>query len=104
MDAELRVLAECQAAICSVFANPRRVMILWTLAEREKSVSEIASAVGISLQNTSQHLQLMKGRGVLDSRREAQTIYYRLAENEPAKSCLLLMQAHQAKANRKRSI
>ncbi|MCB8978836.1 MAG: winged helix-turn-helix transcriptional regulator [Ardenticatenaceae bacterium] len=98
MDGELRALAESQAAICSVFANPRRVLIIWTLAEQEKSVSEIAATVGLSLQNTSQHLHLMKEKGVLDSRRDAQTIYYRIAENELAKSCPLLIRAHQAKA------
>ena len=104
MNGELKELAESQAAICKVFANPRRVMIAWALAEQEKSVSEIASTVGISLQNTSQHLQLMKGRGVLDSRRDAQTIYYRIAENGPAKSCHLLLQARQAKTKSNNSI
>lgn len=98
MDDQLRALAENQAELCRVFANPRRVLIAWTLIEQEKSVSEIAATVGLSLQNTSQHLHLMKERGVLDSRREAQTIYYRIAENELAKSCPLLIRAHQAKA------
>ena len=104
MDGELRVLAENQAAICSVFANPRRVLILWTLTEHEKSVTEIAETVGFSLQNTSQHLHLMKEKGILDSRREAQTIYYRIAENELANSCLLLWQAQKAKAKQGNSI
>ena len=98
MDASLRALAENQAAICSVFSNPRRVLIIWALLEQEKSVSEIASTVGISLQNTSQHLHLMKEKGVLVSRREAQTIYYRIADNEIAQSCHLLIQARQAQA------
>lgn len=101
MDVELRALAESQAAICTVFANPRRLLIMWTLIEHEKSVSEIAATVGISLQNTSQHLQLMKERGVLASRREAQTIYYRIVEKEPMKSCLLLIQARHAQAKHK---
>lgn len=95
---ELRTLAESQAAICTVFANPRRVLIVWSLAEQEKSVSKIAATVGLSLQNTSQHLHLMKKRGVLESRREAQTIYYRIAENEITKSCPLLIRARQGKA------
>ena len=98
MDGELKALAESRAAICSVFANPRRVLIIWTLIEREKSVSEIASTIGISLQNTSQHLHLMKKRGVLESRREAQTIYYHIVENELTKSCLIFIQARQANA------
>lgn len=96
---ELKVLAESQATICSVFANPRRVLIVWTLTEQEKSVTEIAATVGLSLQNTSQHLHLMKERGVLNSRREAQTIYYRIAENELTQLCPLLIRARYTKAN-----
>lgn len=104
MDDELRALAENQAELCSVFANPRRVLIVWTLIEQEKSVSEIAATVGLSLQNTSQHLHLMKERGVLDSRREAQTIYYRIAENELASLCPLLIRTRQPEANQESSI
>jgi len=55
-------------------------LILWVLAKGEKSVGEIAAAVEASLQNTSQHLRLMKDRGILTGRREGQTIYYRIAD------------------------
>ena len=79
---ELQSLAENQASICSVFANPRRILIIWTLAEQEMAVSQIALSIGASLQSTSQHLRLMKETGVLDSRREGQTIYYSINQNE----------------------
>ncbi len=91
MDAESKVLAEKQGAICSVFAHPTRILILWTLAEGEKSVSEIAATVEASLQNTSQHLRLMKERGILGTRREAQTIYYRVVEGESTEKCQLML-------------
>lgn len=94
MNAARKALAEKQAAICSVFANPKRVLILWVLAEEEKSVSEIAMAVEASLPNTSQHLRLMKERGILRSRRDAQTIYYHVAENECISHCQLLLHAY----------
>jgi len=48
-----------------------------------------------SLQNTSQHLHLMKNKGILTSRREGQTIYYRIVENELMKDCRLVKRAHQ---------
>ena len=68
MDAEVTELdvvrlAESQSALCSVFANPKRVLILWSLAEHEKAVSAIAHSIDASLQNTSQHLSLMKAAG-----------------------------------------
>ena len=78
MDAELLERARQQSSLCRIFGNPNRVLILWTLAERECSVSEIASAIDASLQNTSQHLHLMQARGILGSRRKGNTIYYRL--------------------------
>jgi DNA-binding transcriptional ArsR family regulator len=93
MDHELRIIAESQATVCSVFANPKRILILWALVDQEKSVSEIASIVGTSLQSTSQHLRLMRETGILASRRDGQTIYYFIAQNETAETCRLLIQS-----------
>jgi len=95
MEIDLKASAESQASICSVFANAKRVMILWSLAEQEKSVSEIASAIEASLQSTSQHLRMMKKMGILDSRRDGQTIYYRIVINGLTERCQLLLQACQ---------
>jgi DNA-binding transcriptional ArsR family regulator len=86
-------LAESQAEICGVFGNANRVLILWALGEREMSVGEIASAIDCSLQNTSQHLRLMKDKNILASRREGQTIYYRIKQNKLMEGCRLLLQA-----------
>lgn len=85
--AEFKALAESQAAICGVFANAKRVMILWTLAEQEQSVGEVASAIEASLQCTSQHLNMMKQMGILDSRRDGQTIYYHIVRDALVESC-----------------
>jgi DNA-binding transcriptional ArsR family regulator len=85
----MKDLAEDQAAFCRVFGNTRRVLILWTLLDHGLSVGEIASAIDASMQNTSQHLRLMKERGILNSHREGQTIYYRIADNDHLKSCPL---------------
>ena len=91
-DEEILSLAESQAEICGVFGNANRVLILWALGEREMSVGEIASAIDCSLQNTSQHLRLMKDKDILASRREGQTIYYRIKPNELMEGCRLLLQ------------
>jgi len=89
MDAAIKALAEEQAKICSVFANSKRVMILWSIADQEKSVTDIAQDIDASMQSTSQHLHLMKERCILESRREGQTIYYRRADNELLRQCEL---------------
>ena len=72
--------AETQSQLYQVLTNPRRLLILRALAEREMSVGEIAKLAGTSMQNTSQHLRLMKDRDILTCRREGQTIYYRVAD------------------------
>jgi DNA-binding transcriptional ArsR family regulator len=91
-------LACDQATFCKVFGNARRVLILWTLRDRELSVGEIAEAVDASLQNTSQHLHLMKENGILSSRRDGQTIYYRIADSDQMRECPLL--AHRQEVQR----
>ncbi len=88
MDAVTIERARAQAEICSIFSNPRRVLILWALSEGELTVSDIAHAVGISIQNASHHLRLMRDRGVLDAKRQGQHILYRIRPT-PRLQCLL---------------
>ncbi len=100
MRPELFESAQNQAALCGVFGNPSRVLILWALSEHELSVSDIASAIECSLQNTSQHLRLMKDKGILASRREGNTIYYRVKrEGCAADCCLVQIAAHEPVIN-----
>jgi DNA-binding transcriptional ArsR family regulator len=93
MNVELRAAAESQATIYGAFANAKRVMILWSLADQEMPVGEIAAAIGASMQCTSQHLRLMKDLGILESRRDGQMIYYRIVDSGPTESCQLLIRA-----------
>ena len=90
LSTEIQVLAQRQAALYKVFGCAQRVLILWFLAEKEHTVSEIAVAIGASLPSTSQHLHLMELNDVLESHREKQNIFYRLADNDLLRSCLVL--------------
>ena len=67
------------AAFCSVFNDEKRLRIVWFLREGERTVGEIAEHLGITAQNASQHLRIMRNRGALLSRREGQFIHYRIA-------------------------
>lgn len=87
MDPTIRESAQARASICRVFGSTYRVMIAWVLGDREMPVSDIAAAVDSSMQNVSQHLRLMKDKGILQSRREGRSIYYRIAENELTRQC-----------------
>ncbi len=86
-------LADEQAAICRMFGNPRRLLILWILAKEEMSVHAIAARVGSSLQNVSQHLNMLKKSGIVTTRRDGQTIYYQIADQVYLKHCPALLQA-----------
>lgn len=80
MDPKILQWAETQSKLYQVLTNPIRVLILRALNCTEMSVSDISATVGSSMQNTSQHLRLMKDRGLLESRRDGQTIYYRIRD------------------------
>jgi DNA-binding transcriptional ArsR family regulator len=86
---EIKKLAEQQSSLCRVFGNSQRVLILWLLEEKERTVTEIAEAIEASLQSASQHLRLMELSDIVESRREHHNIYYRLADNELLKTCMV---------------
>ena len=93
MNSSKKSLAEKQAGLCKIFGNASRILIVWSLDDGELPVSEIAFQVGTSLQNTSQHLALLKEHGIVTARRDAQTIYYRIAENDSLHDCPILVKA-----------
>ena len=78
MDADKRIF-ELQVEMLGVLSNPKRLGILKVLGEKGKTVGEIASQVGIELQNASQHLRIMKAHGIVLARRDGQSVNYKLA-------------------------
>ena len=79
--------AQEQAEFCGIFSNSRRIQIVWAIGKKELTVSEISEEIKASMQNTSQHLRLMKDKGVLQSRRDGREIYYRIANTEISQKC-----------------
>ena len=61
-------------------SHPLRLRILCLLGEQEASVQDIVDQVGTTQSNISQHLALMREKGVLRTRRDANRIYYRLSD------------------------
>ena len=62
-------------------AHPTRLMILHLLSQSERSVGALEKILGISQANLSQHLNLMKDKDLLSSRRVGNQVYYRLRDN-----------------------
>jgi ArsR family transcriptional regulator len=61
-------------------AHPLRLKILCILGDQEVSVQEIVDAVGTSQSNISQHLAILRDKGVLCTRKDANRVYYRIED------------------------
>ncbi|OPY59368.1 MAG: putative HTH-type transcriptional regulator [Syntrophorhabdaceae bacterium PtaU1.Bin034] len=72
-------LLELHAQLCMAFTSPKRLEILNLLRGRELSVSELTRATGMRQPNLSQHLALLREKGMVKTRREGVIIYYSLA-------------------------
>ena len=77
--AELRQHAEEASELLKAMGNPIRLMILCSLVEAERSVGELNELIDVSQATVSQHLAILRREGLVQTRREAQTIYYSLA-------------------------
>ena len=66
------------AEMCKVFSNPTRLEILNLLSDKEMSVTELIKKTKLSQANISQHLSIMKSKGIVISDRKGKNIYYRL--------------------------
>ena len=85
-------LYELHASICQTLANPKRLEIITHLRNGEKSVTELTGAMQISQANLSQHLGLMRQKGIVVARREGLNIYYRLSNSKIIQACDLMRQ------------
>lgn len=61
-------------------AHPLRLKILCVLADSELSVQEIVDSVGTSQSNISQHLAILRDKGVLSTRKDANRVFYRIGD------------------------
>ena len=79
---KLEQRSEEVASILALIANPVRLRILCLLAKQEMQVGALAVALGLSQSALSQHLAKLRMGGAVETRRDRQAIYYRLADGE----------------------
>ncbi len=79
-----------QAEVCKTLTNPKRLEIIHALKDGEKNVTELVEILGIPKANVSQHLSVMKNRGILKSRREGVNIYYSISNPKVIEACNLM--------------
>ena len=67
------------AEMCKTISNPRRQAILDTIRNGEMTVSELIKKTGISQANLSQHLAILRSKGVVNSRRDGNNVHYSIS-------------------------
>src|ERR671937_1190266 len=68
------------ARIGKALSSPHRLEILEVLAQGERTVDSLATELGLSLANTSQHLQALRQAALVESRKEGLFVFYRLSD------------------------
>ena len=81
---------QIHAEYCRVLANPKRLMILACLDMREMSVGELAETIGAPLSTVSQHLNTLKNKHLVASRKDGQTVYYRHTDARIMDACRMI--------------
>lgn len=81
---------EYHSVICSIFAHPKRLLIIDALRDREMNVTEIGNLTGIPKSNLSQHLGLLRDKGIVKTKKEGTQVFYRISHPNIIKAFDLL--------------
>jgi len=81
------------AELCKALANEHRQALLHAIGDGEKCVGDLAAEIGISVHNVSQHLRVLKERRLVATRKEGQTVYYRVTNMKFIQACALIREA-----------
>ena len=81
-DAVKKVLYQSLAKVAQALASGNRLQLLELMAQGERSVEALADLAGMTMANTSQHLQALRQAGLVSPRKEGQRVYYRLAGDD----------------------
>jgi DNA-binding transcriptional ArsR family regulator len=80
--ARLADKADDATRLLAAMANPKRLLILCSLLERDMNVGELGVRVGLAQSPLSQHLSKLRARDLVQTRREGQQVFYRIASND----------------------
>ena len=81
---------EMHAAVCKTFGHPKRLMVITTLRSGEHTVTELSEQTGIDTSNLSQHLHILRDKGLVSTRRDGTKIYYTLSHPNIGKALDLM--------------
>jgi ArsR family transcriptional regulator len=90
MTAKRKTIFELQAEVCKTLASPKRLEIIHALKDGERTVTDLVDELGVPKANVSQHLAVMRHKGVLKTRRKGVNIYYSLVNPKVVRACTLM--------------
>jgi len=81
----MQTISEEEAAllhryICEGVGDPKRLRLLYLVAERPRNVSELTEELGVSQPTVSHHLRILRERGMVTAQKDGTTIYYSLGD------------------------
>ncbi|MDJ0959351.1 MAG: metalloregulator ArsR/SmtB family transcription factor [Acidimicrobiia bacterium] len=83
-------LYQLHASVCKGLADPKRLLILNALRDGERSVTDLVDDLDIPQANVSQHLAVLRDRGLVTGRRDGQWVYYSLTSTKIVEAMDLL--------------
>lgn len=83
-------LFELHAEVCKALSNPVRLRIINELRDKEMTVGALAKKLGIRQAHLSQHLSILRQRGVVSARKDGVSVYYSIANPKIIKACNLM--------------
>ena len=83
-------LYQLHASVCKGLADPKRLLILNALRDGERSVTDLVDDLDIPQANVSQHLAVLRDRGLVTGRRDGQWVYYSLTSKKIVEAMDLL--------------
>ncbi|HML21962.1 MAG TPA: metalloregulator ArsR/SmtB family transcription factor [Aggregatilinea sp.] len=75
-----REVSQMEADLCSAFADPTRILILYALNDAPRNVGDLAEELDIPQSSTSRHLKVLKDRGLVRTVRQGTSVQYHLAD------------------------
>ena len=72
--------SQLEADLCFALADSNRILILYTLAEESRNVTEITNDLNINQPTASRHLKILRERGLVSTERNGNTITYHLTD------------------------
>jgi len=100
----MKELYKLHAEMCKVFSNPTRLEILNLLRDKKMSVTELINKTRLSQANISQHLSIMKSKGIVASERNGKNIFYKLTNPKIIKAFDIIREVLSERLEKSRKI